>query len=178
MPLPSWWLAAARPAEAGPDSLWHNLRAGLAAGAAAQPPPGPGLWVTPRQELDIAQPRPARADGIVAGELRDRAGPCEVPKNPRSRTYVHLAPSGGPLLYFGMPAAFVDTTAFWMKGRRAWLAVTGACLCTGSVIGGAGAILVWLWSGLAAAPLLLQTGDIAALNSALSFKSPIRLDGY
>jgi putative peptide zinc metalloprotease protein len=86
--------------------------------------------------------------------------------------------SGGLMLYYGMPAAFVDTTDIWMEGKGARLAVTWAGPYTGFVIGGACAILVWLRPGLAIAPLLLQTAVIASLTSVLNLNPLLKLDGY
>jgi putative peptide zinc metalloprotease protein len=85
---------------------------------------------------------------------------------------------GGLMLYFGMPAAFVDTTDIWMEGKRARLAVTWAGPYTGFIIAGGCALVVWLWPGLAAGPLLLQVAVLAALTSVLNLNPLLKLDGY
>jgi putative peptide zinc metalloprotease protein len=85
---------------------------------------------------------------------------------------------GGLMLYFGMPAAFVDTTDIWLEGKKPRLAVTWAGPYTGFIIAGACAIGLWLWPGIAAAPLLLQTAVIAAFTSVLNLNPLLKLDGY
>ncbi|MBF8281250.1 MAG: cyclic nucleotide-binding protein [Anaerolineales bacterium] len=71
MSLPSWWLAAASP---------------------PAEPPAADLWQVLDTALDLAQSRPARAEGVIARELRDRAGPYYVLKQPEAGTYVRLSP--------------------------------------------------------------------------------------
>src|SRR3989304_3850590 len=71
MSLPAWWLtAASHPAESPSAHLWQELTT----------------------TLDLAQSRPARAEGVIVRELRDRAGPYHVLKRPEAGTYVRLSP--------------------------------------------------------------------------------------
>jgi CRP-like cAMP-binding protein len=87
---------------------------------------------------------------------------------------------GGAMLYYGLPAAFVDTTDVWMHGKRARLAVTWAGPYTGYIIGGASAILVYFWKGLslANATSILQIGLIGLLTSTMNLLPILKLDGY
>jgi putative peptide zinc metalloprotease protein len=54
-------------------------------------------------------------------------------------------PKGGVMLYFGMPAAFVETTDIWLEPKRARLAVTWNGPYTGLIIGGLAAIFIYLY---------------------------------
>ncbi|MBI4672685.1 MAG: hypothetical protein HY741_13585, partial [Chloroflexi bacterium] len=87
-------------------------------------------------------------------------------------------PYGGLMLYFGMPAAFVDTSDIWMQGRRARLAVTWAGPYTGLVIGGFGAIVLWLFPDLTLAPFIFQMATVAMFTAVLNLNPLIKLDGY
>ncbi|HUH97408.1 MAG TPA: hypothetical protein VLZ89_08630, partial [Anaerolineales bacterium] len=55
---------------------------------------------------------------------------------------------GGVMLYYGLPAAFVDTTDVWFFGKRARLAVTWAGPYTGYIIGGVCSLMVYFFRHL------------------------------
>jgi putative peptide zinc metalloprotease protein len=87
---------------------------------------------------------------------------------------------GGMMLYYGMPAAFIDTTDVWMFGKRARLAVTWAGPYTGYIIGGGLAIAVTLLPGmpLGTAVLLLQIALVGIFTTTLNILPLLKLDGY
>lgn len=87
---------------------------------------------------------------------------------------------GGVMLYYGMPAAFVDTTDLWMFGKRARLAVTWAGPYTGYIIGGACSIIVYLFPGIphTAAVLLLQAALVGIFTTTMNILPLLKLDGY
>ena len=87
---------------------------------------------------------------------------------------------GGAMLYYGMPAAFVDTTDVWMYGKRARLAVTWAGPYTGYIIGGLCSLMVYLWKDipLVIATALLQIALIGIFTSTLNLLPILKLDGY
>ena len=87
---------------------------------------------------------------------------------------------GGAMLYYGLPAAFVDTTDVWMHGKKARLAVTWAGPYTGFILGGLSALLVYFWKDLpiATATILLQAGMIGMFTSAMNVLPLLKLDGY
>ncbi|MBI5290614.1 MAG: cyclic nucleotide-binding domain-containing protein [Chloroflexi bacterium] len=85
---------------------------------------------------------------------------------------------GGLMLYFGMPAAFVDTTDIWTQGKRARLAVTWAGPYTGLIIGGLCSITIWLWPGLGLAPLLFQVAAVGMITTVMNLNPLLKLDGY
>jgi len=95
-----------------------------------------------------------------------------------TKHYGRDVPYGGLMLYLGMPAAFVDTSDIWMEGRRARLAVTWAGPYTGLVIGGLGAIALWLNPNLTFAPFLFQMTVVAMFTAVLNLNPLIKLDGY
>jgi len=87
---------------------------------------------------------------------------------------------GGAMLYYGLPAAFVDTTDVWMFGKRARLAVTWAGPYTGYIIAGISALIVYFWKGLSltVATSLLQIGLIGFFTSSMNLLPLLKLDGY
>lgn len=85
---------------------------------------------------------------------------------------------GGVMLYFGMPAAFVDTSDIWLEGKRARLAVTWAGPYTGFILGGVCALLLWLVPNVTLATFVFQMATISILNSLLNLNPLLKLDGY
>jgi len=87
---------------------------------------------------------------------------------------------GGAMLYYGLPAAFVDTTDVWMFGKRARLAVTWAGPYTGYIISGTTALIVYFWKdiSLTTATSLLQIGLIGFFTSTMNILPLLKLDGY
>jgi putative peptide zinc metalloprotease protein len=92
--------------------------------------------------------------------------------------YGRVASHGGLMLYFGMPAAFVDTTDIWMEGKRARLAVTWAGPYTGFIIGGLFSSIIWFWPDLAIAPFLFKMAVVGVFMSVLNLNPLLKLDGY
>ena len=87
---------------------------------------------------------------------------------------------GGAMLYYGLPAAFVDTTDVWMHGKRARLAVTWAGPYTGYIISGLSALIVYFWKDipLVTAISILQIGMIGFFTSTMNVLPLLKLDGY
>jgi putative peptide zinc metalloprotease protein len=85
---------------------------------------------------------------------------------------------GGLMLYFGAPAAFMDTSDIWMEGRRPRLAVTWAGPYTGFILGGLCALVLWWQPDLALTPFLFQMATISYLISVLNLNPLLKFDGY
>ncbi len=85
---------------------------------------------------------------------------------------------GGFMIYFGMPAFFVDTTDIWLEGKRARLAVTWAGPYSGLVLGGLASIVIILWPGFALNALLFQFAFLCYLTVFLNLNPLLELDGY
>jgi len=87
---------------------------------------------------------------------------------------------GGVMLYYGLPAAFVDTTDMWMSGKRARLAVTWAGPYTGYIIGGACSIVVYLFPDIPThySIFILQIALAALFGNTLNLLPLLKLDGY
>ena len=85
---------------------------------------------------------------------------------------------GGVMLYYGMPAAFVDTTDVWMFSKKARLSVTWAGPYTGYILGGIASIVVYLFPALPQASLLLQLAMVSFITSTLNILPLLKLDGY
>jgi putative peptide zinc metalloprotease protein len=85
---------------------------------------------------------------------------------------------GGVMLYYGLPAAFVDTTDVWMQGKRARLAVTWAGPYTGYLIAGACSLLVLAFPDLPRATTLLQVALVSIFINTFNLLPALKLDGY
>lgn len=87
---------------------------------------------------------------------------------------------GGAMLYYGLPAVFVDTTDVWMFGKRARLAVTWAGSYTGYIIGGGLAMIVYFTPNLPpqTAIAMLQVASSSIFITTLNILPLLKLDGY
>jgi CRP-like cAMP-binding protein len=87
---------------------------------------------------------------------------------------------GGAMLFYGLPAAFVETTDLWMFGKRERLMVTWAGPYTGYILGGACAIVVFLFPGIpdGVTTALLQIAFVGILTTTVNLLPVLKLDGY
>lgn len=85
---------------------------------------------------------------------------------------------GGLMLYFGLPAAFVDTTDIWLENRKARLNVTWNGPYTGLLIGGICAILMWLYPENAINSFLFKIASVAYLTILININPLLKYDGY
>jgi putative peptide zinc metalloprotease protein len=85
---------------------------------------------------------------------------------------------GGAMLYYGLPAAFVDTTDVWMHGKRARLAVTWAGPYTGYIIAGACSLTVFAFPNISHATTLLQIALVSIFVNTFNLLPALKLDGY
>ncbi|MBE0411681.1 MAG: hypothetical protein IBX69_18295, partial [Anaerolineales bacterium] len=92
--------------------------------------------------------------------------------------YGREVPRGGVMLFFGMPAAFVETTDIWLEPRRARLAVTWNGPYTGLILGGAAAILIYFFPFATWNSLLFKMAGIAYFMVFINVNPLLKLDGY
>jgi putative peptide zinc metalloprotease protein len=85
---------------------------------------------------------------------------------------------GGFMIYFGMPAFFVDTTDIWLESKRARLAVSWAGPYSGLILGGMASIVLVAWPRFALNALLFQFAFIAYLTVFVNLNPLLELDGY
>ena len=87
---------------------------------------------------------------------------------------------GGLMLYFGLPAVFVDTTDIWMASKKSRLAVTWSGPYTGFIIGGSLSILVYFWKAVPTptATFLLQVAFMSFFVNISDLLPVLKLDGY
>jgi CRP-like cAMP-binding protein len=85
---------------------------------------------------------------------------------------------GGFMLYFGLPAVFVDTTDIWMEPLRPRLIVSAAGVIATSALGGLAMLGVFLWPGTAASAVLFQFAFAALLSNTFNLLPLIEVDGY
>lgn len=92
--------------------------------------------------------------------------------------YGREVPSGGVMLYFGMPAAFVKTTDIWLESKRARLAVTWNGPYTGLIIGGLASIIIFLFPAAPINSFLLKMLLVAYALVLFNVNPLLKYDGY
>ena len=92
--------------------------------------------------------------------------------------YGREVPKGGVMLYFGMPAAFVETTDIWLEPTRARLSVTWNGPYTGLILGGAGAIFIFLFPAAPINSFLFKMIGVAYLTVLFNVNPFLKYDGY
>jgi len=85
---------------------------------------------------------------------------------------------GGFMIYFGMPAFFVDTMDIWLEGKRARLAVSWAGPYSGLILGGLASIVITLWPGFVLNALLFKFAFLSYLTVFVNLNPLLELDGY
>ncbi|HEX7587936.1 MAG TPA: hypothetical protein VF478_06435, partial [Anaerolineae bacterium] len=84
----------------------------------------------------------------------------------------------GLLLYYGAPAAFVDTTDIWMSPRRMRLLTSFAGPLTGFIIGGICALLAFFLPEGPVGAFCFAWGLLFLINNMMNFNPLLELDGY
>jgi|SRR5579864_8647061 len=88
---------------------------------------------------------------------------------------VHAA---GVRLYFGLPAAFVDTTDIWMAAPEQRLLTAFAGPWTGLVLGGICAVAASLVTSPSLGTLLFTAAFVFVVDNLFNFNPLLELDGY
>lgn len=84
----------------------------------------------------------------------------------------------GVMLYYGMPAAYVDTTDAWMAPRRLRLLVSFAGPWTGVWLGGLSAIAAFFLPSGPVGAFLFSWAFVALVDNLFNFCPLLELDGY
>ncbi|NIV35522.1 MAG: hypothetical protein GWN58_40540, partial [Anaerolineae bacterium] len=84
----------------------------------------------------------------------------------------------GPMIYFGFPGFFVDTTDIWMEGKRARLAVSWSGPYSGLVLAGMASIAITIWPGAVLNGILFRFAFLTYLLVFLNLNPLLKLDGY
>jgi CRP-like cAMP-binding protein/Zn-dependent protease len=84
----------------------------------------------------------------------------------------------GVMLYYGVPAYFVDTTDVWTKPSYARIATSWAGPYSGLILAGLSAIAVQVWPASAAAPMLHRLSFLMILSLLFNLVPLLELDGY
>ncbi len=85
---------------------------------------------------------------------------------------------GGFMVYFGMPAFFVDTTDIWLEGKGPRLAVTWAGPYSELILGGLASIAIMLRPRWELSSLLFQFAFVSYLTVFINLNPLLELDGY
>jgi CRP-like cAMP-binding protein/Zn-dependent protease len=84
----------------------------------------------------------------------------------------------GIMLYYGLPAYFIDTTDIWTKSLRGRIATTWAGPYSGVILAGLGAIVVQLRPDSPVAPILHRLSFLWMLTLLFNLIPFLELDGY
>ncbi len=84
----------------------------------------------------------------------------------------------GVLIYFGMPAFFVDTTDMWLEGKRARLVVTWAGPYSGLILAGLVTLVMVAWPALPLNRLLFKFAFTCYVLVFINLNPLLELDGY
>ena len=84
----------------------------------------------------------------------------------------------GAMLYYGLPAYFVDTTDIWTKPSGGRIATTWAGPYSGVILAGAGAIAVQMAPDSSIAPILHRLSFLWMLSLLFNLIPFLELDGY
>lgn len=87
-------------------------------------------------------------------------------------------PQGGVMLFFGMPAAFVETTDIWLEPKRARLAVTWNGPYTNLIIGSLAAIFIYLNPSATINNFLFKMLVISFMLVLFNINPLLKYDGY
>jgi len=94
-----------------------------------------------------------------------------------TKAYGRRVYKGGFLIYFGMPAFFVDTTDVWMEPRKRRMAVSWAGPYSGIILAGLFAMAAQL-AGPTVGPFLFKFSFFFYLGSLTNMNPLLELDGY
>jgi len=85
---------------------------------------------------------------------------------------------GGFMLYYLVPAFYVNVTDSWLVPWYKRIAVFWAGPYSGFVLAGLGSILVWFLPAGVAATLIFKLATVAYINNAFNLMPLLQLDGY
>ncbi len=85
---------------------------------------------------------------------------------------------GGFMLYYGLPAFFVDTMDIWMEDKGPRLAVSAAGTVSDLIVGGACSMLAYAFPQWALSPLLYKIAFTAYLGVLFNLNPLLELDSY
>ncbi|MGE5372496.1 MAG: cyclic nucleotide-binding domain-containing protein [Solirubrobacterales bacterium] len=94
------------------------------------------------------------------------------------KSYGREVRRGGFLMYFGLPAFFVDTMDIWMEPRRARMNVSWAGPYSGLILAGLCAILIAHFPGSPFNSILFKMAFLAYLSVFMNLNPLMELDGY
>jgi len=85
---------------------------------------------------------------------------------------------GGFMLYYGLPAFFVDTMDIWMEDKGPRIAVSAAGPVSDLIVGGMCSLLAYAFPHWALSPFLYKVAFTAYLGVLLNLNPLLELDGY
>ncbi len=85
---------------------------------------------------------------------------------------------GGFMIYWGLPAFFVDTTDIWLESKARRIAVSLAGPCADLVVGGVCSLAVFIFPAWPLSSLLFKVAFMAYLGALVNLNPLLELDGY
>jgi putative peptide zinc metalloprotease protein len=85
---------------------------------------------------------------------------------------------GGVMLYYGMPAAFVDTSDIWLAGRIPRIVVSLAGPSSDLLLGGIAALFVFAYPDALFSPFAYKFAFACYVTTLLNLNPLLELDGY
>ncbi len=85
---------------------------------------------------------------------------------------------GGFMLYYGLPAFFVDTMDIWMEDKGPRMAVSVAGTASDLVVGGMCSLLAYAFPTVVLSPFLYKIAFTAYLGALFNLNPLLELDGY
>lgn len=95
-----------------------------------------------------------------------------------AKSYGRDIRKGGFMIYFGMPAFFVDTMDMWMEPRRARMAVSWAGPYVQLIFGGVCSLVAAIFPETGMSHLLFKVAFFSYLSVFLNLNPLLELDGY
>ncbi|MEF3274428.1 MAG: cyclic nucleotide-binding domain-containing protein [Chloroflexus sp.] len=92
--------------------------------------------------------------------------------------YGRQVPRAGIMLYFGMPAAFVDTSDIWLAPRHARILVSMAGPLCDLLVGSVAAIIAWIAPETIGGVWMRRIATASYLTALFNFNPLLELDGY
>ncbi len=95
-----------------------------------------------------------------------------------TKHYGRDVPSGGAMIYYGLPAFYVNTMDIWLEPKKHRIAVSWAGPFSGIVLGGLFSALAWLNPASLTSQFLFKMAFLGYIGCLVNLNPLLELDGY
>ena len=95
-----------------------------------------------------------------------------------TKHYGRDVPSGGAMIYYGLPAFYVNTMDIWLEPKKHRIAVSWAGPFSGIVLGGVFSALAWLNPASLMSQFLFKMAFLGYIGCLVNLNPLLELDGY